>query len=128
MTTVTRMPVRIDGRVPADSFPNRLAIVRAEEGWNYDQAAAATGIGSETWRLWEKRKRTCRTLDETCRQIADATGYSYEWLMVGGSLTSPNPPHDTRPTNPCLSDGGVIVGPWRTDSQGDIPDQLRESA
>lgn len=74
------------GRVPTDTFAVRIAIVRAEMGWNYDQAAKATGIGSETWRLWEKRKRQCTTLEQTCRKIADATGFSYEWLMIGGPL------------------------------------------
>lgn len=94
MTTVTQLPVHREGRVPADTFPIRLAIVRAEQGWNYDQAAAATGIGSETWRLWEKRKRHCTTLEVTCRKIAAATGFSYEWLMVGGTLADPTPPRD----------------------------------
>lgn len=82
-------PARTRDRVPADTFPVRLAIVRAEMGWNYDQAAKATGIGSETWRLWEKRKRHCTTLEQTCRVIAEATGFSYKWLMVGGPLIEP---------------------------------------
>lgn len=106
MTTVTHLPVRADGRVPEDTFPIRLAIVRAAMGWNYDQAARATGVNSETWRLWEKGRRHCTTLDSTCRQIAGVTGLSYEWLMIGGTLAAPPPPNDTqisRPTNPCLS-------------------------
>lgn len=91
MTTVIQLPVRRDGAVPPDTFPIRLAIVRASQGWNYDQAAAATGIGSETWRLWEKGKRQCSTLEETCRTIANVTGLSFEWLMVGGALAPPAP-------------------------------------
>lgn len=103
MTTVVRLPVRTDGRVPLDSFPNRLAIVRAEMGWNFHQAALATGLNAETWRLWEKRKRRCEDIETASAKIAQATGFSYEWLMIGGSL-SPAPPPENRPTNPCLSD------------------------
>lgn len=102
MTTIGRLHAR--GRVPADTFPVRLAIVRAEMGWNYDQAARATGIGSETWRLWEKRKRHCTTLEQTCRTIEAATGFSYEWLMVGGAL-------DASPTDP---NGAPVMTGWRT--------------
>lgn len=94
MTRVTELPARRDGRVPADTFPIRLAIVRAEQGWNYDQAQAATGINSETWRLWEKRQRHCTRMEQTCRTIAAVTGFSYEWLMIGGALASPMPPDD----------------------------------
>ncbi len=112
MTTVVQMPVR-SGRVPEDSFPIRLAIVRAEMGWNYAAAEKATGIGGETWRLWEKRKRHCTTLDVTCRRIAAVTGFSYEWLMVGGQLAPPEPPNDTdvvRRKSPWIYGPSVTLG------------------
>lgn len=116
MTTVVQLPVRRDGRVPGDTFAVRLAIVRAEMGWNYVQAGKATGIGPETWRLWEKRERHCTTMEATCRLIAAKTGFSYEWLMVGGSLATPEPPDTnprvTGPTNPCLSVVRPMLSPW----------------
>lgn len=101
--------------MPADTFPIRLAIVRADMGWNYDQAQRETGINSETWRLWEKGKRHCTTLEDTCRVISAATGFSFEWLMVGGGL-SPYipPPKDTPgPTNPCLSVMRPKIRTWQ---------------
>lgn len=115
MSTVLQFPVRQDGRVPADTFPIRLAIVRADMGWNYDQAQTATGINSETWRLWEKGKRHCTTMERTCRSIAAVTGFSYEWLMVGGRLapySPPDTPIDPGPTNPCLLVVKPRIGTW----------------
>lgn len=88
MSIVVEFPAR---RVPRDTFPVRLAVVRAEMGWNYDQAAAATGINSETWRLWEKGKRRCTDIESASRAIESSAGYSYEWLMVGGPLTANHP-------------------------------------
>lgn len=112
MTTVIDMPAR---RVPRDTFPIRLAIVRAEMGWNYDQAERATGINSETWRLWEKGKRRCTDIETASRQVSHATGFSFEWLMIGGALDSngPSEPNgESRPNNPCYSRRTVILGPW----------------
>lgn len=72
--------------VPVDSFAVRLAIVRAVMGWNYDQASRATGIGSETWRMWEKGKRRCTDVLGVGSQLAAATGLSREWIVLGGPL------------------------------------------
>lgn len=84
MTNATEL----NARVPVDRFGIRLAIVRAEMGWNYDQAQLATGINSETWRLWEKGQRKCADLETASRKISEATGLSYRWLMIGGELAS----------------------------------------
>ena len=94
MTTVTQLPQR-QGTVPPDTFPIRLAIVRAMMGWNYDQAARETGLNSETWRLWEKRKRRCNDIEAVSRRVAAVTGISYKWLMVGGPLGAPDPSDPT---------------------------------
>lgn len=83
MSTVVDL---VSNRVPEDKFSNRLALVRTEMGWNYDQAQAATGINSETWRLWEKGKRRCTDIESVSATVSRTTGYSYEWLMVGGPL------------------------------------------
>lgn len=78
-----------DGRrVPADSFRIRLAIVRTEMGWNYDQAEAATGVGSESWRTWEKGLRHCTDITGVSRKIAEVTPYDLNWLALGGPLAA----------------------------------------
>lgn len=83
MTTQTATGVR-----PADTFPVRLAIVRAVHGWNYDQAAKATGIGAETWRTWEKGKRHCTDVPGVAAKIAAVTGLDAVWIVFGGPLAS----------------------------------------
>lgn len=75
-------------RVPADSFRIRLAIVRTEMGWNYDQAEAATGVGSESWRQWEKGLRHCTDVKSVSRKIAEVTPYDPVWLVMGGPLAA----------------------------------------
>lgn len=79
-------------RVPADSFRIRLAIVRTEMGWNYDQAEAATGISSESWRLWEKGQRHCTDVIGVSRKIAQVTPYDQSWLALGGPLSAEETP------------------------------------
>lgn len=87
-------------RIPADTFRLRLAMVRTEMGWNYEQAQAATGIGAESWRTWEKGTRRCTDVIGVSRQIADATPYDQTWLALGGQLASeevaPLPPLPTK--------------------------------
>lgn len=84
------MTAALEG-VPVDSFPIRLAVVRAVMGWNYDQAARATGIGSETWRTWEKGRRRCSDITTVSRRISAVTGLSEQWLVMGGPLAVPGP-------------------------------------
>jgi len=79
-------------RIPADSFRIRLAIVRAEMGWNYDQAEAATGVGKESWRQWEKGLRHCSDVIGVSRRIADATPFDQTWLALGGPLAPAEDP------------------------------------
>lgn len=117
MTTVIDMRGR-RGTIPPDTFAVRLGIVRTVMRWNRKDAQRATGIGAETWRLWETEERQCSTMEATCRKIAAVTGFSYEWLMVGGALDDPTRGPDTpmrdRPNNPCYYDGTVTLGPWDT--------------
>lgn len=82
MTTPT------DDGIPVDTFAIRLAVVRAVMGWNYDQAARATGIGSETWRTWEKGKRRCTDVLGVGSVIAEVTGLSRDWIVLGGPLAA----------------------------------------
>jgi transcriptional regulator with XRE-family HTH domain len=73
-------------RIPADSFRIRLAIVRTAMGWNYEDAAAATGIGAESWRTWEKGLRHCTDVIGVSRRISEVTPYDQAWLVFGGPL------------------------------------------
>lgn len=73
-------------RVPADSFRIRLAIVRTAMGWNYEEAQAATGIGSESWRQWEKGLRHCTDVIGVSKRISEVTPYDQTWLVFGGPL------------------------------------------
>lgn len=87
-------------RIPADTFRLRLAMVRTEMGWNYEQAQAATGIGAESWRTWEKGTRRCTDVIGVSKQIAEATPYDQSWLALGGHLAAeemaPLPPLPTK--------------------------------
>lgn len=73
------------GWVPDDStFGARLALVRHHMGWNLAEAARACGQNDETWAGWEKHGRAPRKLHSVAREIAEASGCSYMWLMLGG--------------------------------------------
>lgn len=76
-------------RIPVDRFGVRLAALRADlGGLNMKQAAERCEIKPETWRQWEAGVSSPRNLEATARRIASKTGYSFEWLMLGGSLVS----------------------------------------
>jgi hypothetical protein len=90
------MTAALDG-VPMDTFAIRLAVVRAVMGWNYDQAARATGVGSETWRTWEKGTRRCTDIVGASSRISEGTDgvISRDWLILGGALAQePAPVRD----------------------------------
>jgi transcriptional regulator with XRE-family HTH domain len=73
------------GWVPVDTFGARLILIRQRFHWNVSEAAAHCGIGRSSWDNWEKGK-PCSDMENVARQIADATGCSYTWLMAGGNL------------------------------------------
>lgn len=76
----------VQGRLPVDRFGVRLAILRADLGiGNVAKAARTCGLSDESWRQWEAGSSP-QNLEKVCRKIADATGYSFEWLMLGGPL------------------------------------------
>ena len=75
--------------VPKDTFGARLAVVRQTlGGWNVKRTALHCGLDDQTWRNWEAGKNPPRDMEAVCRQIAKATGISYQWLMIGGPLSS----------------------------------------
>lgn len=92
-------------RIPADTFRLRLAMVRTEMGWNYEEAQAATGIGAESWRTWEKGIRHCTDVIGVSKKIADATPYDQTWLALGGPL----PTEEVAPLPPMMTKRGRMA-------------------
>lgn len=75
--------------VPTDSFGTRLAILRQHlGGWNVKRAAEACGLDDQKWRNWEAGRSKPRDLEAIARQISDALGCDYVWLLAGGPLRS----------------------------------------
>lgn len=69
--------------IPDDStFGARLALVRWKLQWNVKEAADACGLNDQSWRNWESGKLP-RDIVTTARTIADITGCSEKWLVVG---------------------------------------------
>lgn len=77
-----------DDDVPVDAFRVRIAIVRAERGWNYTEAGEACNVDGESWRRWEKTGRRPRDYEDVCGKISQGAHYSKRWLMAGGPLRS----------------------------------------
>lgn len=75
--------------MPTDTFAVRLRILRYDLGrLSVEQIAARCGVKTATWSTWENGALP-RDLSRVVRKIATATGYSADWLMWGGALTSP---------------------------------------
>lgn len=96
-----------EGRVPVDSLPHRLMLIRHEMGWSQREAAAACGITFGEWQSMESGRRA-RGLDDKVRKISAVTGYNAIWLMWGGPLGStPDPGRPGKPnggTQPPLAE------------------------
>lgn len=73
------------GWVPsADSFGARLALVRQHLGLNVKAAAERAGLDHSSWGTWE-RGRQPRDLLDKARQISEALGCDFIWLLTGSS-------------------------------------------
>jgi transcriptional regulator with XRE-family HTH domain len=81
------------GRIPADTFSNRLVLARRLAGMTIEEAAAATGLSKSSWANWENGMRPQGQVD-VCQAIAGALDINFEWLLLGGALT----PSGGRPT------------------------------
>jgi DNA-binding XRE family transcriptional regulator len=81
------------GRVPADTFSNRLVLARRLAGMTIEEAADATGLSKSSWANWENGTRP-HDRDEVCQAIAVALDVDLIWLTFGGPLT----PARGRPT------------------------------
>lgn len=93
------------GRVPADTFANRLLLARRMNGLTIKQAAdliagEMDGDVASSWSNWENGRRP-RDAPETIRIIAAALDVDQEWLMFGGPLSPSAPPRRVtkRPTD-----------------------------
>lgn len=72
------------GWIPADSFPNRLHLVRREARVSVEELGEMTGISHSTISSWERGTRP-GDVEDASRKIADALGCSYEWLLYGSA-------------------------------------------
>ncbi len=73
------------GRVPADTFANRLMLARKLAGMTIRDAAAASGLNYGSWSNWENGKRPIDIL-QVVDAISGALDVDHEWLLFGGPL------------------------------------------
>jgi transcriptional regulator with XRE-family HTH domain len=72
-------------KVPSDTFGSRLLLLRHDLHLTVDEISTMCGVASATWSTWEWGARP-RDKAELVRAIANATGYSADWLMWGSEL------------------------------------------
>lgn len=70
---------------PADTFGNRLTLVRREKGLTVEQAARRAGVPHPTWSTWEHGSLP-RNMALVVAKIAAGLEVDREWLMFGGPL------------------------------------------
>lgn len=85
--SLAELPTQEAEKIPQDRFGVRLAIIRAEMGWNVTQAADVCGTTGQSWHNWEAGG-TPRDYEQVCSRIAEATGYAAAWIKAGGALRS----------------------------------------
>lgn len=73
------------GRIPSDTFANRLVLARRLEGLTIREAAAKCDLHYATWSTWEGGRRPADILDVSSR-IAEKLDIDKEWLLFGGPL------------------------------------------
>jgi len=104
MTTASsgdrELPAKLDGsdqqrqgRIPSDTFANRLVLARRLEGLTIREAAARCELHYATWSTWEAGRRPADIIDVAGR-VADCLDIDRQWLLFGGPLT----PAKGRPT------------------------------
>jgi transcriptional regulator with XRE-family HTH domain len=90
------------GRIPSDTFANRLVLARKLAGLTIRDAAKAAGLNYGSWSNWENGMRPADILDVTER-ISDALDIDREWLLFGGALEGPR----GRPVRPATKRPGT---------------------
>jgi len=91
------------GRIPADTFSNRLVLARRLAGMTIEEASEAAGLSKSSWANWENGRRPQGQVD-VCQAIASALDVDFNWLLLGGALE----PSRGRPTK--RSAGGADRG------------------
>jgi transcriptional regulator with XRE-family HTH domain len=76
---IDRLPT---GWIPADSFSNRLVVLRRDLNLTIDEVAELTGISPATWSNWE-RGATPMKIEKIVAKIAEKTKVDPEWLALG---------------------------------------------
>lgn len=80
---------RRPGRIPADTFSNRLILARALAGHiSIREACEVTGLNRGSWQGWERGLRPRDILD-AAQRIAEALDVDETWLLFGGPLAGP---------------------------------------
>lgn len=77
------------GRIPGDTFSNRLLLTRALAGHiSIREACEMTGLNRGSWQGWERGLRPRDILD-VAQRISEALDVDREWLLWGGPLAGP---------------------------------------
>jgi transcriptional regulator with XRE-family HTH domain len=98
--TVAPLPTKLDsrhtlgmtanepqrGRIPADTFSNRLYLARKLAGMTIEQAAEAADVTKSSWANWENGRRP-QGMQDICQAIAVALDVDLIWLTYGGPLS-----------------------------------------
>jgi transcriptional regulator with XRE-family HTH domain len=85
----TSAPPTPQGRIPADTFSNRLLLARALAGHlSIREACERTGLNRGNWQGWERGLRP-RDQVEVSHVIAEALDVDFNWLLLGGPLEGP---------------------------------------
>lgn len=92
MCIVVSMTIDLDWVPDTEDFSARLALIRHYMRWNAKEAALACGIKPQSWREWEIGGRRPQDYQGVCKQVAEATGCDFVWLMTGRRATPPEPP------------------------------------
>lgn len=116
--TTAKTPV---GGVPEWTIGDRLRKARETADIGPTEMADRIGISRNSVANYEHGRTKPRTI--VLNAWALATGVAREWLETGEAPASPTdtPGNGLRPTNPCLSDGSVTIGPWVTDRGSSAP-------
>lgn len=97
------MTVQVErGWVPADSFGQRLMLVRRSLGLSVKEIALATGFHYATWSTWENGRLPSDVLD-VVRRLSDTYGVDRDWLLWGGAFGG-GPSQSVQPKAPYLRD------------------------
>lgn len=87
------------GRIPSDTFSNRLLLARKLAGMTIEEAAEAAGVKKSSWANWENGRRP-HGIIEVCQAIAESLDVDFNWLLLGGPLAGPRGLPTKRPSSP----------------------------